>query len=89
MSPQNEEPDKMSSDATKMSNGASKVSSEGAKPLPERLPAPSVWPATLALGTTLLAFGVVTSWIMSATGLVLFLLGAGGWFKELRNDQLQ
>ncbi|MGH9553150.1 MAG: hypothetical protein ACRD3W_27470 [Terriglobales bacterium] len=60
-----------------------------AKPLPERLPRPTVWPATLALGSTLLAFGVVTSWIISLAGLGLFLLGAGGWFEELRNDQLQ
>jgi len=61
----------------------------GAKPLPERLPPPTVWPATLALGATLLAFGVVTSWIMSAVGLGLFLLGAGGWFEDLRHDQFE
>jgi len=59
------------------------------KPLPETLPRPTVWPATVALGSTLLAFGVVTHWIMSLTGLGLFLLGAGGWIKDLRNDQLQ
>ncbi len=59
------------------------------KPLPQILPRPTVWPATLALGTTLLAFGIVTSWIISIAGLALFLLAATGWFKDLRNEQLQ
>jgi hypothetical protein len=59
------------------------------QPLPFVVPRPTVWPATLSLGITLLAFGVVTSFIMSISGLALFLLGAGGWFMELRNDQLQ
>jgi hypothetical protein len=59
------------------------------KPRPERLPPPTFWPATLALGATLLAFGVVTSWIISVAGFGLFLLGAGGWLEDLRHDQLQ
>jgi hypothetical protein len=65
-----------------------KFDSGGARPLPERLPKPTVWPATVALGTTLLAFGVVTQWIISLAGLALFLLGAVGWFKDLRNELL-
>jgi hypothetical protein len=60
-----------------------------AKPLPEKLPRPTVWPVTVALGVTLLSFGIVTHWIMSIAGLGLFLLGAGGWFGDLRNDVLQ
>jgi len=61
----------------------------GAKPLPERLPRPTFWPAALALGATLLAFGIVTQWMMSVVGLGLFLISAGGWIQELRNDELQ
>lgn len=60
-----------------------------AKPLPERLPRPTAWPATVALGVTLLSFGIVTHWIISMAGMGLFLFGAGGWFKELRNDQFE
>ena len=60
-----------------------------AKPLPEKLPGPTVWPVTVALGVTLLSFGIVSHWIMSIAGLGLFLLGAGGWFGDLRNDVLQ
>lgn len=60
----------------------------GPKALPDRLPPPTVWPATLSFGVTLLAFGVLTSWIMSVAGLILFLFGASGWVEDLRNDQL-
>ncbi len=54
-----------------------------------KIPAPTIWPATLALGTTGIAFGVVTHWILSVAGLFLFLLGAKGWIEDLRNDVLQ
>jgi hypothetical protein len=60
----------------------------GPKALPEKLPPPTVWPATLSFGVTLMAFGVLTSPLMSVTGLIVFLYAAGGWFEDLRNDQL-
>jgi hypothetical protein len=60
----------------------------GPKAQPEKLPPPTVWPITLSFGITLLAFGVVTSWIMSLTGLIFFLFGSVGWVEDLRHDQL-
>lgn len=60
----------------------------GPKALPERLPPPTVWPATLSFGVTLLAFGVLTSPLMYVTGLITFLFGAAGWIEDLRNDRL-
>ncbi len=54
-----------------------------------RIPPPTIWPATLALGTTGIAFGVVTHWILSLAGLFLFLLGAAGWIEDMRKDVLQ
>ena len=69
-----------------MQNDDWKVS--GPKALPETLPPPTVWPITLSFGVTLLAFGVVTSSIMSVAGLIFFLFGAGGWVEDLRNDRL-
>jgi hypothetical protein len=54
-----------------------------------RLPHATVWPVTLALGLTGMAFGVVTHWILSVAGLFLFLLGAAGWIEDLRKDVLQ
>lgn len=69
--------------------GKQKHDEDGAVPLPLTVPPPTVWPATLALGVALMAFGVVTSWIMSLPGLLLLLVGAGGWIQDLRNDQLR
>jgi len=57
-------------------------------PLPERIPEPTVWPLVLALGTALLAWGVVTSWLISLLGLLLFIVGTGGWIADMRHDQL-
>jgi hypothetical protein len=70
------------------SNEKDKWKISGAKAQPERLPPPTVWPATLAFGVTLMAFGVLTSWLMSVTGFIVFLFGAGGWVEDLRNDRL-
>lgn len=71
---------------SKQNDEKEKYAGNGAKPLPETLPLPTVWPITLALGVTLLSFGIVTHWIMSLAGLGLFLLGAGGWLGDLRGD---
>jgi hypothetical protein len=53
-----------------------------------RIPPPTIWPATVALGITGIAFGVVTHWILSMAGLFLFLLGAAGWIEDLKKDVL-
>ena len=50
------------------------------------LPQPTYWPAVLALGITFLAWGIVTSLVISAVGLVLFALALAGWIGELRHD---
>ncbi len=52
--------------------------------LPERLPEPTLWPAVLALGSCFLAWGILTSWLMSAAGAVLFIMGCAGWVGDLR-----
>ncbi len=49
------------------------------------LPQPTYWPAVLALGITFLAWGIVTSLVISAVGLVLFALALAGWIGELRH----
>jgi hypothetical protein len=50
------------------------------------LPAPSVWPATVGAGVTMMAFGVVTSLYFSAAGVVVLALGLLGWIEELRHE---
>lgn len=56
------------------------------EPLPETLPKPTVWPVVLALGACLLAGGIVTSWIVSGAGFILFVIGCGGWIAEMRHQ---
>jgi len=41
----------------------------------------------MAFGTTMLLWGVVTSWIISGVGLVLFALALVGWIGDIRYEQ--
>jgi hypothetical protein len=45
---------------------------------------PSIWPAVLAAGLALAAFGVPTSLLFSIAGLVLIAGALVGWIGELR-----
>jgi hypothetical protein len=47
------------------------------------LPAPTAWPFVLALGSTLLFTGLVTSLSVSVLGAVLAVAGSVGWFREV------
>ncbi len=49
----------------------------------EPLPRPTFWPAALALGIVFVLWGVVTSYIVSGVGLILFVLALAGWIREL------
>jgi len=47
------------------------------------MPTPTAWPFVFALGTALLFAGLLTNPWVSALGLVLWLLGAVGWFRQV------
>jgi hypothetical protein len=47
------------------------------------MPAPTVWPLVTALGITLGCAGLVTHMAVSVVGLVLFLRGLVGWWREV------
>jgi hypothetical protein len=47
------------------------------------MPAPTVWPLVTALGITLLCAGLVTHMAVSVVGLVLFLHGLVGWWRDV------
>lgn len=53
----------------------------------EHLPSPSVWPASVAGGFTLLAFGLLTALGLSILGAVLMAWGLYSWIQELRHGQ--
>lgn len=47
------------------------------------MPAPTAWPFTLALGSSLMFAGLLTNVSVSALGAILLLCGAVGWFREV------
>lgn len=47
------------------------------------VPAPGPWPFVTSFGLALLAAGLVTSFSVSVVGLVVILLGAVGWFRDV------
>jgi hypothetical protein len=53
----------------------------------EELPHPTYWPVTMALGITFSLWGIVTSWLVSAVGIILFILALIGWLGDLRNAE--
>jgi hypothetical protein len=56
-----------------------------AEPRPERIPPATFAPAALALGVTLLAFGAVTSPILSVVGGLLTCVASLRWIKEIHD----
>jgi hypothetical protein len=51
--------------------------------LPEKTPGATFAPAFLALGITFLLFGIVSSYVFSAAGLVLMTWSIAKWIGEL------
>jgi hypothetical protein len=59
-------------------------------PLPhERLPRPTYFPAGLAMGTTFIFWGLITSWVVFLVGLGLFAAALAGWLTEIRHERRQ
>lgn len=53
----------------------------------EHLPAPTSWPAGLALGITFLFWGLITSWVVLAVGGGLFTVSLIGWINDIRHER--
>ena len=60
---------------------------EWSSPKPEVLAEPTWWPAALAFGSTLLAWGLVTSFIIALIGLAVFAVSLAGWIRDIRHEQ--
>jgi hypothetical protein len=56
------------------------------RPEPKHIPRPTYWPVTMSVGITFIFWGVATSLIVSAIGLVVFIIALVGWIGEMRND---
>ncbi len=55
-------------------------------PAHPHLPSPTYWPAFLAFGITLLAWSLVTSWVLAVTGILVIFVALGGWIGDLLNE---
>jgi hypothetical protein len=47
------------------------------------VPAPTAWPLVLALGSTLMFAGLLTSMSVTLLGVILAVAGCGGWFRQV------
>ena len=53
----------------------------------EHLPRPNYFPAGLAMGTTFFFWGFITSWVILAVGVGLFIASLAGWITEIRRER--
>ncbi len=56
------------------------------KAQPENLPKPTYWPIFLALGVVCMFWGILTNWIVSGIGLVIFGVALSGWITDIYNE---
>ena len=71
-------------------NNLPQTTRAGWEPLPhEHLPRPTYFPAGLAMGTTFLFWGLITSWVIFLVGLGLFAAALAGWLTEIRYERRQ
>lgn len=56
------------------------------RPKPDLVPRPTTWPAALALGIALVGWGLITSPVILAVGLVVFIVSLRGWIGEIRHE---
>lgn len=59
------------------------------KAQPEELPKPTYWPFFLALGVVLIFWGILTSWIVTGIGFILFGIAITGWITEIYKELLK
>lgn len=55
----------------------------------EHLPAPTFWPASLALAITFIFWGFISSWVVLGVGIGLFAVSLSGWITDLRDERKQ
>ncbi len=53
--------------------------------MPEHLPRPTYWPAVLAVGVTMIAWGLAASLLITLVGLIVLGIAVWGWIGELRH----
>ncbi|MEO7314372.1 MAG: hypothetical protein ABIW47_04240 [Ginsengibacter sp.] len=59
---------------------------EKVKAKPEVLPKPTYWPFFLALGLMFMGWGLLTTWIISVAGFIVFIISLIGWINIIRHE---
>ena len=54
---------------------------------PELLPRPTYFPSGLAMGTTFIFWGLITSSVIFLVGIGLFAAALAGWIVEIRHER--
>ncbi len=57
---------------------------EGQRPS-VHLPRPTMWPAVMAAGISMLVAGLILNMFFSLAGVIVFAIALGGWIGDLRN----
>jgi hypothetical protein len=86
LSEPNQEPEPSSSHAPVPERGAG-LRLGYSVPLPESIPRPTWWPASLALGVMLIGWGVITSLTIFLIGAALLTTSLVGWIGEIRHER--
>ena len=47
-----------------------------------RLPEPSIWPVTIAVGVGMAAIGLITIWVVLLAGAIVTAIGFAGWIAQ-------
>jgi hypothetical protein len=63
------------------------ITQEYVKAKPEILPEPTYMPFILAFSLLLVAWGLISTWIISAAGAVGICISMYGWIKEIINER--
>jgi len=71
---------------SEMSNDVTAVPDTWSKPQGMHIPEPTYMPAVVALGVVCMLWGIVTTYLISLVGLVLFVIGISGWIGDLRHE---
>lgn len=53
----------------------------------EHLPAPTYWPSGLALAITFLFWSLITSWVITVVGAIMFIVSLSGWIQDIRHER--
>ena len=60
---------------------------EPTKAKPEKLPTPTYWPFFLAMGILFMVWGLLTIWIITIAGFIVFVITLAAWINILRHEQ--